>query len=473
MKKYSLRTGTPYRNILLLILLLFLSLPLPLSASPTDSLSYKIGQMIIVGFYPSSDFEDTVYYDIEYRNLGGVILMGYNLKNPSQITDLTANLQNSATTPLFIATDQEGGLVARLDENNGFTVTPTAYRLGTVLDNEDSTRKYAKEMAQWLSQSGINTNLAPVVDVNVNPSSPAIGHYGRSFSADPYKVFDHANWFISEFSDYNVISTLKHFPGHGSAEQDSHDGFTDITNTWSDMELTPYRELISAGYSDMVMTGHLYNAYLDSIYPASLSEKIITGLLRDSLEFQGLVISDAMSMRAISDNYTFEEAVVLAVNAGTDILLYTGDEYDNASRVAEIIRIIRKNINDGVISEARIDESYDRIMALKAGINTAIAASDPALPDIYQLHAYPNPFNASTRISFHIDQEMNETVQIRIYSSLGQLVQILYVSVHGTGKYEVFWNGTAMNGNPLPSGTYLYVVDLYNTLLSGKMTLLK
>ena len=162
---------------------LFLSLTLslalslfPLASSPLlalDSLNYKIGQMVMAGFYPGSNFEDTLYYDIEHRNLGGVILMGYNLNNPTQIANLTASFQNSASTPLFIATDQEGGVVARLDERNGYALTDRALTLGNI-NNEDTTRAQAALMAQWLHNAGINTNLAPVADVNVNPTSPAI-----------------------------------------------------------------------------------------------------------------------------------------------------------------------------------------------------------------------------------------------------------------------------------------------------------
>lgn len=427
----------------------------------------------MVGFSPYSSFKDTVYYDIEHRNLGGVILMAYNLQNPAQITALTADLQLSATTPLFIATDQEGGVVARLDENNGFTETPTAYHLGTTLDSESSTRATAATMAQWLVQSGINTNLAPVVDVNVNPVSPAIGRLNRSFSADPYKVFDHAAWFASEFHDRNITTALKHFPGHGSALGDSHDGFTDVTATWSDAELTPYREFILEGYAGMIMTGHLYNAQLDSVYPASLSESTVTGLLRDSLGFEGVVITDGMGMGAITNNYGFEEAVVLAINAGTDILLYTTDEHDGVSLTGEIIRIVLENIDSGVIAEERIHESYDRIMTLKAGIGTAIALTGAALPDTYGLHACPNPFNGTTMIRFHVETPAAEIAHLRIYSVQGHRVWQRTMALSGRGDYEIPWNGSAADGTPLSSGTYLYVLQIGECFRSGKMSLLK
>jgi beta-N-acetylhexosaminidase len=450
-------------NTIFLILLLLSSL---LPAFSQDELDLKIGQMIMVSFAPGTGFEDTLYYDIEHRNLGGIILFGYNLQNPVQITNLTSDLQNSATIPLFIATDQEGGIVARLDENNGFAETHTAYQLGTVIDNEDSTRNQAKLMAQWLFDSGINTNLAPVVDVNVNPSSPAIGYYERSFSVNPLKVFNHADWFISEFENFNLISTLKHFPGHGSAEQDSHLGFTDVTTTWADSELVPYRELISAGYSDIIMVGHLYNAHIDSIYPASLSENVITGFLRDSLGFQGVVTSDAMFMRAITDNYSFEEAIVLAVNAGTDLLLYTSNEYNGSSLVAEVTRVIRKSIDEGVILQNQIEESYQRIMALKSKITGLASKTGKSIPEVFSLHIYPNPFNITTNIEISISRA--GSAEMEIFDVRGRRLYYNRYPWLSVGKHTVTFDAASLS-----SGIYFLKFEVSGFSLVRKITLIK
>jgi len=450
-------------NTKLLIFLLIVSF---LTAFSQDELDLKIGQMIIVSFAPGTNFEDTLYYDIEHRNLGGVILFGYNLQDPLQITNLTSDLQNSATIPLIIATDQEGGLVARLDEKNGFAETHTAYQLGTIIDDEDSTRSQAKMMAQWLYDSGINTNLAPVVDVNVNPSSPAIGYYGRSFSANALKVFSHADWFISEFENYNIISTLKHFPGHGSAEQDSHLGFTDITTTWADSELVPYRQLISAGYSDMIMVGHLFNAHLDSIHPASLSRNVITGLLRDSLGFQGVVISDAMFMRAITDNYSFEEAIVLAINAGTDLLLYTNNEYNGSSLVAEVTHIIRENIGEGVILQNQIEESYQRIIALKTKITDLTSKTGKIIPETFSLHIYPNPFNIRTNIEISVSRA--GPAEMEIYDIRGRRLYHNHYSWLSVGKHTF-----AFDADDLSSGVYFLKIEVSGSTRASKLTLIK
>jgi len=426
----------------------------------------------MAGFIPGSEFEDTLYYDIQHRNLGSVILMAYNLDNPTQIANLTASLQDSASTPLFIATDQEGGIVARLDERNGYALTKRALTLGSI-NNEDTTRAEAALMAEWLHDAGINTNLAPVADVNVNPTSPAIGYYGRSFSADPYIVSDHVAWFSDEFYKQNIVTALKHFPGHGSAIGDSHDGFTDITDTWSRSELIPFDELIRNGYKGMVMTGHLYNANLDTLYPATLSKPTITGILRDSLGFQGVIISDAMGMGAINNNYSFIESVVQSINAGVDILLYTNNEKYERSIVKQIIRVVSTAIDSGVISEARIDESFDRIMALKSATKTAIAPTRPWIADTFELRAYPNPFNPSTTISFHLDQNLRETIEVSIYSITGQLIQRNFIKTNGSGDYSVLWNGVDLNGQSVPSGTYIYSFSYDNNSLNGKMILLK
>ena len=431
-----------------------------------DVLDQKIGQMIMVSYAPDTAFEDTLHYDLEHRNLGGVILYRFHLHDPVQIRELTSELQDKAGTLPFIATDQEGGFVARLDETNGFAETHTAYHLGTVIDKEDSTRRQAKMMAHWLHDCGINTNLAPVVDVNVNPSSPAIGYLERSFSAQPYKVFDHARWFISEFEKLDIITALKHFPGHGSAEQDSHLGFTDITSTWADSELVPYRELISNGYSGMVMPGHLYNADLDPVYPASLSESIITDLLRDNLGFEAVVISDAMFMRAITNNYSFEEAIVLAVNAGTDVLLYTSNEYGGRSLVAVVIRIIREHVDAGVIAQARIEASYQRIMALKARFTVISPLAQRIVPDNFSFHIYPNPFNISTHIQ--VDMSKAGPLSFSVYDISGRQLHRQQLSWLSEGTHAIPFDASA-----LASGVYITKCEAAGTIRFEKMTLIK
>ena len=443
------------------------------------SLRDKIGQMIIVGFSGTGQtgipaLPDSLIKDLKDRNLGGVIFFAYNLENPSQIKNLTDSINTYAKTPPFIATDEEGGMVARLGKANGFEKTYTAYQLGTIFHSEDSTRVTAGKMAGWLSESGINVDFAPVADVDVNPNSPAIGYYQRSFSKISDSVADFVEYFIEELHNKNVIATLKHFPGHGSAMTDSHLGFTDITNTWADSELVPYKKLFAGGYDDMVMIGHLYNAHLDSIYPASLSNKVTTGLLKDSLDFNGVVISDEMTMGAISDNYSFNQAVELAINAGVDILLYKtnliSNGYEKVSLCDSVINLVVKDVAAGEISESRIDDAYNHIMTLKAKYLNVSSISEPIaksnVPSDFSITNYPNPFNPTTRIVFNVAEPTHAT--IKIYNVTGQLISEVFNNKVNAGRFEVNFNGSNLS-----SGVYFAVLQTSNVLVTHKILLLK
>ena len=446
------------------------------SYAQSDPLRMKIGQMIIVGFQgtdlnDSGQSIDTLKRDISEFNLGGVVLFQSNVTSPDQIQNLTSQIESKASTPLFIAIDQEGGKVARLTLSNGFQKTKTAYELGSIFQSEDSVRAAASMMAGWLSESGINTNFAPVVDVDVNPNSPAIGHYGRSFSKYPADVSKYAGDFIDEFHNKNIFTTLKHFPGHGSAATDSHLGLTDITNTWADSELIPYRDLINEGKVDIIMSGHLFNSNLDSLYPATLSHNVITGLLREQLGYNGVVITDDMLMGAIV-NYYSDNAVALAINAGDDILLFAGNlttiNTSATSTVSYYVNLIEKYVKDGVIPQNRIDESYERIMKLKqqlipAGVDLMVNAEVPA---DYKLQNFPNPFNAST--NFRFDVKSYGHIKLLIFNSLGQQVSTLMDDTKSPGTYNINWNA----GN-LPSGIYFATLVTSSKMVTQKIVLLK
>jgi beta-N-acetylhexosaminidase len=420
--------------------------------------------MIMVGFH-SSSFQDTMLYDLSHRNLGGVILYAWNINSPQQLQTLTNQFHSTASTPLFISIDQEGGFVARLNAQNGYQNTYSHYSLGTIFNSEDSTRNLASMMAQWLFDAGINMNLAPVVDVNVNPLSPAIGALNRSFSDNPVTVFAHANWFIDEFFHKNILSSVKHFPGHGSALNDSHLGFTDITNTWSDSELIPYQQLINAGFSDLVMIGHLFNANIDSAYPASLSYSTITTLLKDSLGFSGLVITDALNMGAITNTYGFGEAIELAINAGTDILLYPGNERNGQSLVKHIIDTVEYKVNTGLISQTRIENSYQKIINAKQSITSLkpyFAKNN--IPTKISIANYPNPFNSGTMIEF--DSNFNGLIKFKIFDVLGRQI-VNEILLTGNKKKYYF------NAEYLSSGLYFVQAQINNQKIVKKITCLK
>jgi len=448
----------------IIILLTALIFPRLLWPADTASLREKIGQMIMVGFSGLAVGE-SLAVDLSSRNLGGVILFGHNCKNPAQIAALTEEIRNLAPIPPFIAIDQEGGVVARLNQSNGFRQTYTAFTLGTRFDSEDSTRKQAAMMAEWLSLSGINVNLAPVVDVNIYPNSPAIGRYERSFSSDPYAVARHAFWFVDEFHRRGIMCTLKHFPGHGSARQDSHLGFTDITSTWSAEELIPYTELFAAGFSDFVMLGHLYNAHLDSVYPATLSEKIATQLLREEMGFAGVIITDEMFMGAITQNYSFEEAAIRAINAGADILLYATNLNQQGSIVRQLQDLLTRAVQDGKISANRIEASYQRILRLKSRY-LPVQNRPVITPETFELLTYPNPVRG-LRLTVRYRSFYSGTGNIALYNTLGQRILTLEEGFlpSGTRTYTV-------NVGSLPSGIYFVRVALAGDFRTQKITVI-
>jgi beta-N-acetylhexosaminidase len=434
-----------------------------------QTLREKIGQMIWASF-TGTRLHDTTKVDLQLRNLGGVILYAGNISNPSQIKLLNDTIKLFSKTPSFLAVDQEGGKVARLNSNNGFKNSYTAYTLGTVFNREDSTRKSAGTMASWLKQCGFNVNLAPVVDVNVNPNSPAIGKLERSFSQNPEMVFYHGAWFIDEFNKKNILTCLKHFPGHGSALQDSHFGFTDITNTWSNSELVPYQSLFSQGYKDFVMIGHLYNAHLDTVYPASLSKRVTTDILRNQLGFNGVTITDGMAMQAITLNYSFEDAVEYAVNAGNDILLYTSVIRNGSSLVGQVIDIIEEKVNQRKIPLNRIEESYNRIIQLKAkyGIITSLdQLAKAGIPTGFVLYQnYPNPFNPTTTISFNLPA--GSFVSLKVFDALGKIIATLINEDKSAGLHQVNFNGSQLS-----SGVYYYQLHAGNFIQTKKLILIK
>jgi len=338
----------------------------------------KIGQMLIVGFR-GTEINDTSAISgyIEDLNLGGVVLFELdaptlsrprNIESPSQVQQLVSDLKSYSTEPLFIAIDQEGGFVDRLKESYGFPPTVTAQHLGEV-NSEDTTRYWANSCASTLEDMGINLNFAPVVDLNINPDSPAIGYYERSFSADADTVIFHSKIWIEEHHNRDLLCSIKHFPGHGSATDDSHLGITDITETWSESELIPYDSLISEDMVDMVMTAHVYNRNLDNDYPATMSSAIIGDILRGDLGYHGVIISDDMQMGAIVNEFGMSFAIEKAIDAGVDMMIFSnnGTQY-NDDIALEAYNIIVSLIEDGSITEERIDESYVRIMALKTGL---------------------------------------------------------------------------------------------------------
>ncbi len=348
-----------------------------------------------------------VLNDIRAGRVGGVILFDRdvttgsperNIVSPRQVRALSAALQAAASAspaglPLFVAVDQEGGRVQRLKPERGFTQYPPARQLGQGTVGE--TRLRAVAMGRELADVGVNLNFAPVVDVDVNPDSPAIGRLGRAYSRDPRAVAAHAAAFVNGMAQAGVISCLKHFPGHGSARADSHLGVTDVSATRRPEELWPYRALLrpagnawADGWGGMVMVGHLYDNRLDAAHPATLSRAAIDGLLRRDMGWRGVVITDDLQMGAITDRYPLEEVVFRAVDAGADILLFGNNLRWQPDLAARVHATLTGLVRSGRISEDRIRQSYQRIARLKGLLRTGdatLAGNGLALPELPDL----------------------------------------------------------------------------------------
>lgn len=359
-----------------------------LAAASEPSLRDKIGQMLIIGFNGKQvNAKSPIIKAIDKNNVGGIILFNYdsykkvfdkNIDNSAQVKKLNKDLQqfhtqscikkNRPQLPLIISLDYEGGRVSRLAERHGFPATISAAEASAKsLAEVDS---IAKKMSNTLKEHGFNLNFSPVLDVNINPDNPVIGKLDRSFSKNPLEVAKYASIYSQNFLHNNIQCAYKHFPGHGSSTKDSHLGFVEVTNTWKKSELKPYELILNSKTPcGAVMTAHIVNRHLDpSGLPGSLSKKILTDLLRKQLHFKGVIITDDLQMKAIQDNYKLEETVVLAINAGADMLLFGNNLTAEPQDPQIVIDIIQKNIMSGHIKLESINRAYERIIKLKQSL---------------------------------------------------------------------------------------------------------
>ena len=361
----------------------------------SQGLREKIAQMIIVGFKEAVVDESTpVVRAIRDHSLGGVILYNIdlecflegqkqkpeltrhegaglcpkNITSRKQVKELTSALKGYSRGPLLVSVDQEGGLVSRLGPAAGFAERESPRDLGAS-DDLAETLKTAEGIAGDLKDSGINLNLAPVVDLDLNPEG-LISRTGRSFGSEPELVFRHARAFISAHHKQGILTTLKHFPGKGSAGKDTHFELADVTTLYRDQELDPFSRLIRDGLADLVMTSHINHRGWDEEYPVTLSPKVLQGMLRGRLGYRGVIISDDLLMGAIVKRFSLEEACVLAVRAGVDILLASNNspEGDDPHLFHRLYETLVQAVEQGQISPSRIESSFSRIMSLKTRI---------------------------------------------------------------------------------------------------------
>ena len=361
------------KRLITVMVIFFVTMAISASSLPTEyqkilkemTLEEKVGQMLLLGV-PGTSINSTAKAIVTELKAGGVVLFAANLTSISQATNFTSQLQEETLKtklkiPLLITADEEGGLVSRLPL--GMVTMPGNMALGASR-NEHLTAKAYYHTGRQLRALGINMNLAPVLDVNNNPNNPVIGL--RSFGSDPLLVGNMGLAAISGLKDAQVGSIVKHFPGHGDTGIDSHYALPIVTKSQKElmeMELAPFQKALAGG-AKAVMTGHIEFPALTGgkKVPATLSSEILTDLLRANWGYTGVISTDDMTMKAITNYFGQKDAFVMAVKAGVDQLLIVGDL--NNQRLAK--QAIIDAVQRGEISEKRIDQSVERILTLKA-----------------------------------------------------------------------------------------------------------
>ena len=326
------------------------------------SIDEKIGQLLIVGI-GGKQVSQVAKAHITKRFAGGIILFRRNIQSPQQVANLTTELQQVAVQtpnaiPLFIAIDQEGGIVTRLKK--GATVFPGNLALGATR-SESLAEKAGEITALELAAVGINLNFAPVMDINTNPRNPVIGV--RAYGDSPMLVSQLGTAYIRGLQANGVLATAKHFPGHGDTHVDSHKKLPTVGHDEERMnavELAPFRAAIEARVAAM-MSAHILYPALDADTPATLSHRVLTGLLREQLGFEGLIITDDLEMQAIDAHYQTGNAAVMAIQAGADIVMVPW----SLKKQQQAYNALRNAVKRGKISVSRLNQSVQRILKTK------------------------------------------------------------------------------------------------------------
>jgi beta-N-acetylhexosaminidase len=328
-------------------------------AAKRSDLEFKLSQMFMVGIPDVELDKSTQTFLREYRP-GGVIYFAHNYESPALTYELSESVQatrEKSSLPLFIAVDHEGGKVQRF--MRPFTHFPESNIIGAI-DSPKLAFQVAEVMARELSAVGVNIDFHPLCDIHTRPSNPIIGK--RAFGSDPELVERIASAMVRGFIAEGMVSTIKHFPGHGDTTVDSHKALPKVDQTWNQLlerELKPFIRCIK-GRVDMIMTAHIQNDSLDAVYPATLSYTTLTSKLRKELRFQKIIITDDMQMDAITKHYGADEAIALAIKAGNDILLYRDLEQGQIAMDTAF-----KFLASGRIEAADVEASYARIIEVK------------------------------------------------------------------------------------------------------------
>ena len=334
------------------------------------SLEQKAAQLFIItpealtGFQTVTQAGDATYKALQEYPVGGLIYFPQNLQNPGQLKTMTARTQELAAgltqLPLFLSIDEEGGKVARIANHEGFDL-PKVDTMAEIGKSRDISRAYeaGSVIGEYLEELGINLDFAPDADVLTNPDNTVV--LDRSFGSDPVLVTQMVKAYMQGLEEHHVYGTPKHFPGHGATEGDSHKGFAYTYKTWDELEqaeLVPFAGLIQDN-TPFIMAGHISLPRITGDdTPSSLSPQVLTGYLRETMGYKGIIITDALNMGAVQDNYPPDQAAVMALQAGADLLLMPADFKEAYNGVLDAVKT-------GELTEERIDQSLSRILGLK------------------------------------------------------------------------------------------------------------
>lgn len=335
------------------------------------SLEEKIGQLFIVGF-EGEEINDEIVDLVKNQKVGGLIYFSRNIVDSNQIINLNNEIKDiEKDIPLFISVDEEGGLVSRVPEE--FVKLPSSGYIGQFND-ENLSYNVGKIIAKELNSLGFNMDFAPVLDIDSNPNNTVIGE--RAFGNNSEIVSRLGIKTMEGIKEGKIIPVVKHFPGHGDTDVDSHYGLPIVKKTLEELEnleFIPFKNAIDNG-ADVVMISSIILESIDNEYPATMSKKVTTDILRESLGFDGVIATDDMTMGAIVDNYNLADAVIMSINAGSDLILVCHG-YDD---IINSIVAVKDAVNSKIISEEKIDESVYRILKLKDkyNVNNKVIGND-------------------------------------------------------------------------------------------------
>jgi beta-N-acetylhexosaminidase len=335
---------------------------------PRDPLAIAVSNVLMLGFFGSKSSSlsaKLLARQVRHGQVNGVFFVGENIGDCEDLTGLKT-LFSTGNHNTLLAIDHEGGAVQRLSQRHGVTKLPRAFQVGASGLSFNQVKGFYTKAAEEFAKWGFNVNFGPVLDVH-DPQNTVIGRYGRSFGGDTRNISLNAAAFIDGFSSAGIICVLKHFPGHGRSIGDSHFEPADISSTWSEKEIEPYKQLISLGRAPMIMSGHLrLDSKEPSGCPATLSFAIIQGILRDQLGFDGVVVTDDLDMEAITRTHNRRRALIDALKAGNDLIMIKNLFGYDPLLPKRALYWIRKAIQNGELEESRVLEAGNRVANLKA-----------------------------------------------------------------------------------------------------------